>query len=371
MDPLDEAPGGMPERLDCAGSSLAHAAAATANSDPFYTLTDELLGLVLQPSIAQASAFVEQPGIHMSTPITEQMPSYSYAMDTSSEQPLQSTLEPANAHHPHPEVVPMDTFSLPNSVSAAIGLRRPDLPLNAVGCPPAASYDAGRPSSEPAMCITSPVSCYTRAAPGDEAESEPTTRVKDSPPSLPARPSIGRSSHKPRRHKNYRPRKHRNSLSRPPGIGDPWVAEGAPERAPRDAIVVRGEQMLGQHLAEGARTEGVALYDHLIQSVCDYAEKNKAGERHRLQDLALEGSHELDSKVASRIEARLSRHKKDVYIAALALQIKNLCEDLCVLKSVASSYVTAITDDGDFTNSDNVQSRDKSPPASASKSRDL
>lgn len=360
MDPLDETPCNIPEQLDRTCSSFDNAEAATSHGDPFYPLGEDVFGIALQSNLAQESSFNVHPDLHMSTPITTQVQSFEQSLSTPDESSLQHVFAPDAVQEKTPGVVPMDTFSLPNSLSASVGVYGGKIPSVPKASSSTAPHIPVSSVSKPGYCATSPVSFISEGVPKEEMKSETPASRCDSSLALPPRASIKR--------RRYKPRKRRNSLSRPAGIDSPWTAEGAPKRAPRDSVVVKGEQMLSHRLIEDARKEGEALCDQLIQNVCEFTENNKANERLRLQDLVSENEQEFGPRTASRIEARLSRHKKDVFIAALAQQIKNLCEDLCVLKSVAANYVPGVAGVDEVWHNDTVRSPDMSASASVSAS---
>lgn len=342
MDPLDETANGMPLPPDRAGSSFGQAIASTSNADPLYPLTeDDMLGLFLHSTVPQVHSFHPHQTLPISAPVATHIPDYNHATSDPAGTPVPPGVTPVTDIGKLPEVSSMDAFSLPNSLSAS--LRALDAPVATVA--PILKEDSAivlqyhdMQFSNKMACETSPVSCATHADPSEIARiATKNIDCKKSPRSAP------RTPRRPIERRHYRRRKQQNILSRLPGIGDPWASDGAPVRAPRDSIVVKGERMLNEAVAENARKEGDALFRHLIHNVCEFTDENKAKERSRLQNEVSEDSSEKDSKIASRIEAKLSRHKKEVYIAALAEQIKNLCEDLCVLKSVATTHIAGLS----------------------------
>lgn len=361
MDPLDETPGNIPEQLDRACSAFDNTGVATSHADPFYPLEEDVFSLAaLQSNLVQEPSFNVHSDLQMPTPIPSQVQSFEQDLPAPEEPSLQHAFGSEPVQEKASGVVPMDAFSLPNSLSASVGV------CNGKSSPAQKNSSLAIPLMpvtkvyNSVLYTTSPVSLVSGGVPKEEVKGETSPSRSDSSLAIPLRASI--------RRRRYRPRRRRNSLSRPAGIGNPWTAEGAPERAPRDSVVVKGEHMLGHRLFEVAQKEGEALCDKLIQNVCDFTENNKANERLRLQDLASENEQEFSPRTASRIEARLSRHKKDVFIAALAQQIKNLCEDLCVLKSVAANYVPGVMEVDDIKPGDTVQSHDLSVSAVASAS---
>lgn len=81
------------------------------------------------------------------------------------------------------------------------------------------------------------------------------------------------------------------------------------------------------------------MYQDIIRRADDATEVCKVRERNRLRSQPCGPGAKCEH--ASRIEAKLSRYRKDVYIVALQEELKRLTTDFTVLKQFAKTFVQA------------------------------
>lgn len=238
------------------------------------------------------------------------------------------------------QLVLADQFNLPDSMFSPAPLNQPDIPSSKNDN----SVDIRQNDNSSIQSLCSPsLSSGTDTTCSGKALNTPIIKKRNAKTTKEKR--VENSSRT--RRKCYRPRKPNYAVYTPPGTSELWKSENSPFRAVRDPLIVSAEGLLGERLCKKARDEADVLFERLLKSACDIAEKNKIDERNRLQKEEDNGIDGINARRASCIEAQLSRHKKNVYIAALLQHIKQLSEDLCVLKSAVPSLVKELEQCGD------------------------
>lgn len=105
----------------------------------------------------------------------------------------------------------------------------------------------------------------------------------------------------------------------------------------RDPTARAFEARLSRSCRNAGEAESLQMYLDILRRADDATEACKVRERTRLRSQPCGPG--AKNEQASRIEAKLSRFRKDVYIVALQEELKRLTADFTVLKQFAKTFV--------------------------------
>lgn len=136
-----------------------------------------------------------------------------------------------------------------------------------------------------------------------------------------------------------RGRGRQQSLSSPPGVR---IEELQLPQTQEDPVVTACRSILRRKGVNGHEKDSLDMFRNTLAHLEEVTEKNKIRERERLKSSCCDDGSKNQN--ASRMEARLSRYKKDAYTVLIQNEFEKLTKSFCVLKE----YFETVSEDNNF-----------------------